>query len=71
MQFDWRREVNEAAAVKLVCDECGRECASATYFARRLYCPTCADQLGISGSTVSYETLMGQLLREMRTRLDE
>jgi hypothetical protein len=71
MQIDWRREVNEAAAVKLVCDQCGKECASATYFARHLYCGSCADQLGVAGSTVSYETLLAQLLREMRTRLDE
>ena len=71
MQIDWRREVNEATAVKLVCDQCGRECASAVYANRRLYCPSCAAALGAVGREVSYERIMRSLMLEMRVRLDE
>lgn len=71
MEIDWRREVNEATAVKLVCDQCGRECASAVYTNRRLYCTPCATALGAVGREVSYERIMRGLMMEMRVRLDE
>lgn len=71
MEIDWRREVNEATAVKFICDGCEGEFAVVTYVDRRLLCPACAGSLGLGGRQISYEAILESLLFEMRHRLDE
>jgi len=71
MHIDWRREVNDATAVKIVCEECEQEVAVAIRANGRLLCRACAEALGQSGREVSYEKILHQVLLDMRGRLDD
>ncbi|MHB1417849.1 MAG: hypothetical protein ACYC1C_21575 [Chloroflexota bacterium] len=71
MEIDWRQEVNEATAVKMVCDICAGECATAVYADHRLLCPQCAASAGLHGREVSYEKVLHNMLQQVREHLNQ